>query len=163
LLEACEYATTYPIFILDPHFANPDTVGPLRYSFLLDSLTDLDISLRRLGSRLYLFQGKPDDIFPILFEQWKIDLLTFEVDSEPYAVVRDSKIEELAGRARVEVHTCASHTLHDLEAYMPTGGGGGAMKSTYAGFTKMFSSMSPPRLPMNAPLVVNIIIYICHI
>jgi DNA photolyase len=43
LLEACTTSSkVYPIFIIDPWFAKPDKVGINRYSFLLESLTDLD-------------------------------------------------------------------------------------------------------------------------
>lgn len=43
LLEACTSSSTvYPIFIIDPWFAKPDKVGINRYSFLLESLKDLD-------------------------------------------------------------------------------------------------------------------------
>ena len=43
LIEACtSSARVYPIFVIDPWFAKPDVVGINRYSFLLESLTDLD-------------------------------------------------------------------------------------------------------------------------
>lgn len=43
LLAACTSSLkVYPIFIIDPWFAKPDKVGINRYSFLLESLTDLD-------------------------------------------------------------------------------------------------------------------------
>ena len=48
LIKACaESDRIFPVFIIDPWFANPDVVGINRYSFLLDALKDLDESLRR--------------------------------------------------------------------------------------------------------------------
>jgi hypothetical protein len=32
------YLQVYPLFIIDPHFADPEKVGVLRYRFLLQSL-----------------------------------------------------------------------------------------------------------------------------
>lgn len=57
LLEAISKSTrVYPVFILDPHFAKPSIVGVNRYSFLLESLRDLDTSLRVLT---ILFENIP--------------------------------------------------------------------------------------------------------
>lgn len=41
----------YPVFCLDPWFLNPEKVGAVRLRFLLQSLRDLDKSLRALNSR----------------------------------------------------------------------------------------------------------------
>ena len=40
----------YPVFCLDPHFVASGAVGANRLHFLLQTLTDLDSSLRKLGS-----------------------------------------------------------------------------------------------------------------
>lgn len=86
LLDACKNSThVYPVFIIDPLFANIEKVGVNRYSFLLQALADLDESLRKLGSKLFVARGKPEHVFPILWKQWNISYLTFERDHEPYA------------------------------------------------------------------------------
>ena len=36
--------------------------------FLLQSLQDLDASLRKLNSRLFVIRGQPTDVFPRLFK-----------------------------------------------------------------------------------------------
>ena len=36
--------------------------------FLLESLKDLDSSLRKLNSRLFVVRGQPTDVFPRLFK-----------------------------------------------------------------------------------------------
>jgi cryptochrome len=58
----------YPVFVLDPHFANPDSCGPLRYAFLLETLTNLDANLKAAGSRLYVVRGTPTEVLPRLFK-----------------------------------------------------------------------------------------------
>ena len=90
LVEACSIAQSrggfvYPVFCIDPVFAKPDVVGINRYNFLLQSLSDLDTSLRAVGSRLYVARGKPEEQIPMLLSQWNADVLTFESDTEPYA------------------------------------------------------------------------------
>ncbi len=47
--------------------------------------SDLDASLRRLGSRLFVVTGTPEEALPRLWAQWKATRLTFESDTEPYA------------------------------------------------------------------------------
>ena len=95
LIEACRSSSkVYPVFIIDPWFAKPDIVGINRYAFLLDSLKDLDISLKKLGVRLYVLKGKPEEQLPKYLDKWNITLLTFEKDTEPYACIRDENIIE---------------------------------------------------------------------
>lgn len=57
LLEACTASSkVYPIFIIDPWFAKPDKVGINRYSFLLESLTDLDTRYKANNLSMHTIQ-----------------------------------------------------------------------------------------------------------
>ena len=105
-----------PIFILDPWFVSNCNVGINRWRFLQQSLQDLDTQLRALGSRLFVVRGNPKEVLPRLFKDWQVEKLTFEVDSEPYAVQRDAEVEALAKTHNVEVDTRVSHTLYNLQA-----------------------------------------------
>lgn len=61
----------YPVFVIDPHYMEPDPnafstgskrAGLNRIRFLLESLVDLDLSLRKLGSRLLVLKGEPGEV-----------------------------------------------------------------------------------------------------
>ena len=144
LLEACKRATVlYPIFIIDPHFAKPDTVGVNRYQFLLESLQDLDQSLKTLGSRLFVVRGKPEEELPALCAEWGISLLTFESDTEPYAIKRDKAIVDQFSGSGGNVFTFSSHTLRDTDAYLSKCGG--KVPGSYQGFCKLFQSLGKIR------------------
>ncbi|KAL2926260.1 (6-4)DNA photolyase [Bienertia sinuspersici] len=61
----------YPVFVIDPHYMEPDPgsfspgssrAGLNRIKFLLESLVDLDCSLRKMGSRLLVLKGEPGDV-----------------------------------------------------------------------------------------------------
>ena len=61
----------YPVFIIDPHYMEPDPnafspgstrAGLNRIRFLLQSLADLDLNLRKLGSRLLVLKGEPSQV-----------------------------------------------------------------------------------------------------
>ncbi|XP_068151284.1 cryptochrome-2 [Drosophila tropicalis] len=104
-----------PIFILDPGILDWMQVGANRWRFLQQTLEDLDKQLRQLNSRLYVVRGKPIEVFPRLFKSWKVELLTFESDIEPYAQTRDAAIQKLAKAAGIKVETHCSHTIYNPE------------------------------------------------
>ena len=59
-----------PVFCIDPWFVKSGKVGVNRMLFLLESLTDLDKSLRKIGSRLIILYGNPIDEIPRCCEFW---------------------------------------------------------------------------------------------
>ncbi|XP_041346975.1 cryptochrome-2-like, partial [Gigantopelta aegis] len=85
------------------------------FRFLLESIEDLDRSLRKLGSRLFVVRGQPADVLPKLFKEWRITTLTFEEDPELYGKERDVAITSLTKEHDVETITRISHTLYDLQ------------------------------------------------
>ena len=100
LVKACEGASAVqPVFVLDPWFTKPERVGANRLRFLLESLTDLDASLRARGSSLLVLHGDPARVIPAALEAWRCDRLCYEFDTEPYAQKRDASVNE-AARAR---------------------------------------------------------------
>ncbi|XP_042901352.1 cryptochrome-1 isoform X2 [Parasteatoda tepidariorum] len=116
LLEAIKNSKHFwPIFILDPWFVKNMKCGPNRWRFLAQSLQDLDDSLRKFNSRLFVIRGKPMEVFPQIVRKWKIKLLTFESDTEPYAKVRDEEIHTLMKILKVEVCTFSTNTIYNPE------------------------------------------------
>lgn len=65
--------------------------------------------------RLFVVRGKPEDVFPKLFNQWKVTKLTYEYDTEPYSLSRDKAVTVLAKEHGVEVIYKISHTLYDID------------------------------------------------
>lgn len=102
-----------PIFILDKTLIKSYRVGANRWRFLLDSLADLDKSLRSLGSRLYVLRGDPLSQFEYMFKHWNVKFVTYEADTEPYAKKRDVEVYKLAEKAGVEIKYYFSHTLYE--------------------------------------------------
>nr|BAA96849.1 cryptochrome 2b [Danio rerio] len=150
LLEALNGADTLRcVYFLDPWFAGASNLGVNRWRFLLQSLEDLDASLRKLNSCLFVIRGQPADIFPRLFKEWKVSRLTFEFDSEPFGKERDAAIKKLACEAGVEVIVKISHTLYDLDRIIELNGGQSPL--TYKRFQTLVSSMEPPDPPLASP------------
>ena len=101
------------VYLLDPWFASSSS-SVNKWQFLLESLEDLDNKLRKMGSRLFVVRGQPSHVFPQLFKGWSTTHLTFEMDPEPFAKVRDTKIRKLCSDLGVIVNSCPSHTLFNL-------------------------------------------------
>jgi cryptochrome len=101
------------IFIIDPYFWEKRDIHENRLNFLLDTLRELDENLRTKGSQLTLISGNPTDVMsklaPITSE------IAFEIDTEPYARERDSKIEETLKEAGTSIHKSSGHTLLEVE------------------------------------------------
>lgn len=86
---------------------------------LLNAVNHDDIAERLHSTciycRLYVVRGKPEEVFPELFKEWKVEKITWEVDTEPYARSRDEKIERLARDCGVKVVSLVGHTLYNTE------------------------------------------------
>ena len=86
--------------------------------FLLQCLEDLDCSLRKLNSRLFVIRGQPADALPKLFKEWGTTNLTFEEDPEPFGRVRDHNISALCKELGISVVQRVSHTLYKLDEWV---------------------------------------------
>ncbi|XP_035662697.1 cryptochrome-1-like isoform X2 [Branchiostoma floridae] len=136
------------VYVLDPWFAGSSNVGVNRWRFLLQCLEDLDASLRKLNSRLYVIRGQPTDVFPRLFKEWKVSCLSFEEDSEPFGRERDMAVMKLAKEAGVKVILRTSHTLYKLQDIIDVNGGQPPL--TYKRFQAILSKMDPPDQPVDS-------------
>jgi len=137
------------VFVLDPWFAKRANVGVNRWRFLRQSLLDLDEQLRQRGNRLFVVRGRPADVMGKLFKEWKVALLTYEADIEPYALKRDKEVTALAKRAGVQVVACVSHTLYDPEAIVAHCGGRPPL--VYRSVLKAIEKLGRPAKAIPAP------------
>lgn len=137
-----------PIFILDPGIIDWIRVGANRWRFLQQSLKDLHDQLKALNSCLYVIRGNPKIVFPLLFEEWKAELLTFEEDIEPFSVKRDKEIEMLAEKFKVEIKTYCSHTLYNPHVVIQKNLGKAPL--TYQKFLSVVEQLKVP-LPVEKP------------
>ncbi|CAH2068605.1 unnamed protein product, partial [Iphiclides podalirius] len=143
LREGLTDAVTFRcIFIIDPWFASSSNVGINKWRFLLECLEDLDSSLRKLNSRLFVVRGQPNDALPRLFREWGTTALSFEEDPEPYGRVRDHNITTKCRDIGVTVISRVSHTLYKLDKIIERNGGKAPL--TYHQFQALVAGMPPP-------------------
>lgn len=126
-------------------------VGPNRFRFLLDSMSDLSDNIRKINkdSQLLVVRGPPTTVLPALFKQWNITHLVFEVDDEKYAVARDQELSEKAAEAGVEVTQEVGHTLFDHKELMRLCNNHPPL--SYGPFVKLTEKATAPPKPFPVP------------
>ncbi|XP_042411116.1 (6-4)DNA photolyase-like isoform X1 [Zingiber officinale] len=143
----------FPVFVIDPRYLHPDSsafslgstrAGINRIRFLLECLSDLDSSLRRLGSRLLVLRGDSDPASAIcrIVKEWKIRKLCFEYDTEPYGQELDRKVKDFASKHGIEVFCPVSHTLFNPADVI--GKNGGKPPLTYQSFIALAGKPEGP-------------------
>ena len=78
---------------LDAHSGNESMPGYHYHSFLLECLEDLNRSLQSIGTKLYIFVGKPVTVFRYLHAKYSIEKICFEQDCEPIWHARDNAVK----------------------------------------------------------------------
>lgn len=139
----------YPVFVFDPWFAGNGKVGTNRFSFLLDSLRDLDASFKARGSRLIIVHGNPPDVVPKLIKAWKIGKVCFEADTEPYSVQRDQQMTQNIEATGVPWHSFVSHTLYDTAKLLQLNRG--QVVTAYSAFQRLAQKAGAPGQPVEDP------------
>jgi deoxyribodipyrimidine photo-lyase len=87
------YDQVIPVFVFDAHLLRGPTISPARLAFLLGCLEDLDTHLRRLGSRLVVREGRPEEELPRVAQETGAAAVFFNRDYTPYARRRDAQVE----------------------------------------------------------------------
>nr|XP_029118922.1 (6-4)DNA photolyase isoform X5 [Elaeis guineensis] len=141
----------FPVFVLDPRYLDPDpsafSPGSARSAinrirFLLDCLSDLDATLRTLGSRLLLLRGDPVPVLCTILKDWNIGKLCYEFDTEPYSLARDKQVKDFASISGIEVFSPVSHTLFNPAVVIEKNGGRPPL--TYQSFVKLAGKPPTP-------------------
>ena len=141
-----------PVFVLDPAILTHPTTGQARTRFLLQSLRDVDASLRKIGGRLIIRHGKPEEELTRLVQETKAEGLYFGRDYEPYSRKRDEAVQKAMDVLGVFVHTFSDHLLHEPGDVLSAGG------TNYTVFTpyKRVWLEKPVEAPQDAPGKISI-------
>jgi cryptochrome len=171
LTQACDDQSTdsiLPIFILDPEIVgrNFEKFGTNRLIFLLESLRDLDHSLKpQADNHLLIFMGSPSKVIHSLFQSLGDQCKNLHSDycSEPHGRQSTSKIlGENNEPVRIPcVFHPAAHTLLDIEKTLLSDGfkNPKSMRDISSIFSKIFpaddSGFFQVPAPLPAPQVIK--------
>ncbi len=82
-----------------------------RVTFIYDSVVELDLQLRKLGSRLIVVTGDPEIEVPKVAKRLNAGAVYFNEDYEPYAKKRDTSVRTLLQSASIECHQFKDHVI----------------------------------------------------
>lgn len=103
-----------PVFIFDPEILKP-LPHPIdhRVQFIYETLESLRSELETLGSTLWVFYGKPVDIFKKLISENKVASVYVNHDYEPSAIARDAQVHTLLRDNKVEFKTFKDQVIFE--------------------------------------------------
>jgi deoxyribodipyrimidine photo-lyase len=147
LVEAASCGDVIPLFVLDPFFFTRARARatPHRIQFLLDSLSELESSLARLGSRLLIVKGPSVEVVPRLARVWGVDRVVAYGWVAPVGRTRD---------ALVAAASPVALQLYDGETLLPPGSlrsGSGRPYEVFTAFRRAFERRVFISAPWPAP------------
>ena len=84
-----------------------------RVNFIHQELKNIDSELRRMGSSLHVFHGKPIEIWHMLASTGEIAEVFCNRDYEPYAIARDKAIFELLETKAIKMNGRKDHVIFE--------------------------------------------------
>jgi cryptochrome len=147
LTKACDDESVLPLYCLDPAWATPVVVGPNRCRFLIESLEDLDQTLRsRYGSRLHVIVGDPSETITKLIRDGTITKVVFEEEvAEPRELELEKRVLEKHPHEAFSVPS--THLLYDADAALSKG----APPTKMPGMVTLAGKLGAPAKPLMAP------------
>lgn len=100
-----------PIFIYDKDILSELRREDARVSFIHAAIFDLNTELKKFGAKLFVYHGKPLEIFKQLLAQHNIFKVFTNEDYEPYAIQRDEKIRQLLKAKGIAFELFKDHVL----------------------------------------------------
>jgi deoxyribodipyrimidine photo-lyase len=92
-----------PIFIFTPEqLVNNSYKSDNAVQFMMESLEELNNDLKKKGSRLFYFYGKPDEVVEKLIKKVDADAVFVNMDYTPYSVSRDKSIKRVCDKEDVD-------------------------------------------------------------
>ena len=140
-----------PLFCFDDRLLHGRHESGARTQFLLECLQDLDIGLRRLGSRLIIRHGQPERALTEIIRRTGADEVHFTRDLTPFARTRGQGVADAlkdvgGGNVRLIAHPGVT-VIEDAAAVRTKS------DTPYSTFTPFYRTWSdaPRRRPLRAP------------
>ncbi|MEM6771553.1 MAG: deoxyribodipyrimidine photo-lyase, partial [Bacteroidota bacterium] len=112
-----------PLFIFDREILDHLPEQDARVAFIHRSVTELAAAYQTHGSDLWVYYGKPVEIWEALFRDNVISAVYTNRDYEPYAKARDQAIQELAEANSAVFLDFKDHLIFESDEVQKGGGG----------------------------------------
>lgn len=137
-----------PVYILEPTETGNGPLGAAQAWWLHHSLEALDVSLRRIGSRLILRQGPADAVLGALVAETDADRVFWNRRYDPNGIAVDVALKEELTLSGLTVRSFAGQLLHE-PTRLKTGSGG--PYRVYTPFWRALEASGEPPEPVPAP------------
>lgn len=84
-----------PLFIFDHSILDSLPKEDARVTFIYDSLSEINLELKSIKSSFLIKEGKTQEVWQALIEEFDVKKVFFNKDYEPYAIQRDEAICQL--------------------------------------------------------------------
>ena len=114
LIEALQNSKeVIPCFIYDENIIKKLKDSKFRWSFLNESLVDLDNQLKKKGTSLQILEGKPEKILDSMIKKHNLNAVFLNTDFTNYAQRRDEKIFQICKKNKISFHSTLDFLLHN--------------------------------------------------
>lgn len=141
------------LFVFDDRLLSGPSMGPARIRFLRESLEDLAERAESRGQRLVIRRGDPREVVPREIERTRAGLLSFNLDTTPYARARDRRVLERVCQQGIEVRTATDRVVFAGDAVRTQAGTPYTVYTPYRkAWMERYAALRPhaeraPRLP----------------
>ncbi|MCC7467108.1 MAG: deoxyribodipyrimidine photo-lyase [Saprospiraceae bacterium] len=112
-----------PIFIFDEHILDDlSDRQDARVTFIHRSLQHLKEELEALGSTLWVFKGRPDEVWTQLLDKLPVGAVYTNHDFEPYAIRRDEAVADLLAGRNIPFLTFKDHVIFEKTEVLKSDG-----------------------------------------
>jgi len=124
LIEALQSSEeVIPCFILDPRQLKQNSYfSSNAFQFMVNSLRELDSSLRQRGARLHLFKGVAEEVVASILRREGVEAVFLNRDYTPFSKLRDSGIEREALKLNAHPLSYHDYLLIDPEVVLDSKG-----------------------------------------
>lgn len=102
-----------PIFIFDTQITSELPKDDARISFIYSQLANIQLELEKHGSSLTIYHGDPLKIWEEIAASENVSSVFFNKDYEPYAIKRDSQVQEFLSHHNVTCNRFKDHVIFE--------------------------------------------------
>ncbi|RMG18031.1 MAG: deoxyribodipyrimidine photo-lyase, partial [Bacteroidetes bacterium] len=102
-----------PVFIFDREILDDLPRRDARLLFIHRQLSRLKDQLEAMGSSLWVYEGRPLEVWRQLIQQEEVEAVFANHDYEPYARSRDAAVEALLKESGIAFHTFKDQVMFE--------------------------------------------------
>jgi len=111
-----------PIFIFDTDIIDSLPENDARVEFIHHSLANINKQIEKNKSQIYVYHGKPIEVFQKLIKDINIEAVYTNKDHEPYGIKRDQEIADFLKSKDISFHSYLDHLLFEKDEVLKKDG-----------------------------------------